>query len=67
MLQIVTMNSSTDHDKLNHGCMNLLDPSVSHYWWSRDPILHSYNYFLKHTGANLVNELFSFCLVNRKA
>ncbi len=29
--------------------------------------IHSDKYFLKHTGANLVNELFSFCLVNRQA
>ncbi len=28
--------------------------------------VHSDKYFLKHRGANLVNELFSFCLVNRQ-
>ncbi len=27
--------------------------------------MHSDKYFLKDTGAYLVNELFSFCLVNR--
>ncbi len=29
--------------------------------------VHSDKYFLRHTGANLVNELFSFCLVDRQA
>ncbi len=28
---------------------------------------HSDKYFLKHTGANLVNELFSFCLLTRNS
>ncbi len=28
---------------------------------------HSDKYFLKHIGANLVDELFSFCLLNRQA
>ncbi len=34
--------------------------SIKNHW------VHSDKYFLKHTGANLANELFFFCLVDRQ-